>query len=96
MLKRLYVDNYRCFVNFSLDLHPLTLLVGRNGTGKSSVLEVLFALRKLLSGAGKINDLPEQVPGDCSEQVPGDCSAPSIGPLVRSAAPAGVREEWGL
>jgi predicted ATPase len=56
MLKRLYVDNYRCFVNFSVELRPLTLLVGRNGTGKSSVLEVLFALRQLLSGKGKVDD----------------------------------------
>jgi predicted ATPase len=56
MLKRLYVDNYRCFVNFHLELQELTLLVGSNGSGKSSVLAVMFALRKLLSGTGKVND----------------------------------------
>jgi DNA repair exonuclease SbcCD ATPase subunit len=46
MLKRLYVDNYRCFVNFTLDSQELTLLVGPNGSGKSSVLDVLFALSR--------------------------------------------------
>lgn len=56
MLKRLYVDNYRCLVNFALDLQELTLLVGPNGSGKSSVLEVLYALRRLLSGTGKVTD----------------------------------------
>lgn len=56
MLKRLYVDNYRCLVNFDLQLHELTLLVGANGSGKSSVLEVLYALRKLLSGTGRVTD----------------------------------------
>jgi predicted ATPase len=56
MLKRLYVDNYRCLVNFHLELQELTLLVGPNGSGKSSVLDVLFALRQLLSGTGKVND----------------------------------------
>jgi predicted ATPase len=56
MLKRLYVDNYRCLVNFMLELQELTLLVGPNGSGKSSVLDVLFALRQLLSGAGKVTD----------------------------------------
>jgi len=56
MLKRLYVDNYRCLVNFHLELQELTLLVGPNGSGKSSVLDVLFALRQLLSGTGKITD----------------------------------------
>jgi len=56
MLKRLYVDNYRCLVNFQLDFQELTLLVGPNGSGKSSVLDVLFALRQLLSGVGKVTD----------------------------------------
>jgi predicted ATPase len=56
MLKRLYVDNYRCLVNFQLEFQGLTLLVGRNGSGKSSVLDVLFALRQLLSGAGRVTD----------------------------------------
>ncbi|HEV7508913.1 MAG TPA: ATP-binding protein [Thermoanaerobaculia bacterium] len=61
MLKRLYVDNYRCLVNFQLELQELTLLVGPNGSGKSSVLAVLFALRQLLSGVAKVTD-PELFP----------------------------------
>lgn len=56
MLKRIYVDNYRCLVNFQLELQEMTLLVGRNGSGKSSILDVLSALRQLLSGAGKVTD----------------------------------------
>ena len=56
MLKRLYVDNYRCFVNFQLEFQELTLLVGPNGSGKSSVLDLLSALRQLLSGLGKVSD----------------------------------------
>jgi predicted ATPase len=32
MLKRLYVDNYRCLVNFHIELQELTLLVGPNGS----------------------------------------------------------------
>lgn len=56
MLKRLYVDNYRCLVNFHLEFRELTLLVGSNGSGKSSVLDVLFALRQLLSGVAKVTD----------------------------------------
>lgn len=56
MLKRLHVDNYRCFVNFQLEFQELTLLVGPNGSGKSSVLDLLSALRQLLSGLGKVSD----------------------------------------
>lgn len=56
MLKRLYVDNYKCLVNFSINLKELSLLLGRNGTGKSAVFDVVFALRQLLNGTARIND----------------------------------------
>lgn len=48
MLQRLYVDNYKCLVNFELSLEELTLLLGPNGTGKTAVLEVVSALRRIL------------------------------------------------
>ncbi len=56
MFKRLYIDNYRCLVNFDLPLQEMTLLLGRNGTGKTSILDVMYALRELLSGRVKISD----------------------------------------
>ena len=56
MFKRLYVDNYKCLVNFDLPMQDLTLLLGRNGTGKTSVLDVAFALRELLSGKAALTD----------------------------------------
>jgi predicted ATPase len=56
MLKRLYVDNFRCLVNFELTFQPLTLLLGANGSGKSSVFDIFSSLRALLSGAAKITD----------------------------------------
>ena len=45
MLKRLYCDNYKCLVNFELELSPLQLFLGRNGSGKSTIFEVLELLR---------------------------------------------------
>ncbi len=45
MIKRLYIDNYKCLVNFDLKLDELSLLLGPNGVGKSSVLDVVYALR---------------------------------------------------
>jgi predicted ATPase len=56
LLKRIYVDNYKCLVNFELRPNELTLLLGPNGSGKSAVLDVLYALREVLSGTVKIND----------------------------------------
>lgn len=56
MIKRLYVDNYKCLVNFAVELSELSLLLGPNGCGKSSVLDVVYALRQLLSGVAKVTD----------------------------------------
>ena len=54
MLTRLYADNFRCLVNFDLKLDRLNLLMGTNGSGKSSIFEVLRRLQQFLSGDCKI------------------------------------------
>lgn len=56
MFTRLYVDNYKCLVNFDLPLRELTLLLGPNGVGKTSVLDVVYALQQLLGGVAKVTD----------------------------------------
>jgi len=45
MLTRVYIDNYRCFVNFEFRPEAKQLILGLNGTGKSAFLEVLGLLR---------------------------------------------------
>ena len=49
MIRRLYVDNYKCFVNFEVRLDPLTLLLGRNGAGKTAILEEIEAARSAVA-----------------------------------------------
>ena len=56
MLQKLYVDNYKRLVNFELPLQELSLLLGPNGSGKTSVLDVVHALAMLLDGRAKITD----------------------------------------
>src|SRR2546429_4038184 len=51
MLKRVYIDNFRSFVNFELSLGQQQLILGLNGSGKSTLLEVLAAVKKLVTGA---------------------------------------------
>jgi len=46
-LSRLYINNYRCFVNFELRPGGRSLLLGYNGTGKSSIFDVLAALQDI-------------------------------------------------
>ena len=56
MLKRLYVDNFRCLVNFEMKFDRLGLLMGENGAGKSTVFEVLRRLRSFLLGDTKVDE----------------------------------------
>ena len=52
MLKEIYIDNYKTFVNFRLELSSFQLLLGKNGSGKTSVFEVLSLLKDVMAGAG--------------------------------------------
>ena len=52
MLKEIYIDNYKSFVNFRLNLDSFQLFLGENGSGKTSVFEVLSLLKDVMAGAG--------------------------------------------
>lgn len=56
MIRRLYVNNYKCLVNFELQLRELSLLLGPSGVGKTAVFDIMFALRRLLSGDARVTD----------------------------------------
>lgn len=48
MLKRIYVDNYRCLSNFEVRPDRINILLGPNGSGKSTLFEVLTAIVDLV------------------------------------------------
>ncbi|MBF0308355.1 MAG: AAA family ATPase [Magnetococcales bacterium] len=48
MLKRLYIDNFRCLVNFDVELRRLGLFLGENGSGKSSLFDALDKIRRYI------------------------------------------------
>ena len=49
MLKRLYVHNYKCLVNFEINFdQDISLFLGANGSGKTSVLTALNELQKFI------------------------------------------------
>jgi len=50
MITRLRVKNYRCFEDFDWRPEQICLLIGQNGTGKSTLFELLAGLREMLSG----------------------------------------------
>ena len=40
-VKKLEISNYRNFKEFTIDLRPLTLIIGENNVGKSNLLDSL-------------------------------------------------------
>lgn len=50
MLTRIYIDNFRCFVNFEYRPEKKQLLLGPNGSGKSSLLDAIQYLKRFLKG----------------------------------------------
>ncbi len=59
MLQRLYVHNFRCFENF--EFKPLeqtaSLLLGKNGSGKSSIRHVLSLFQSIGRGKTRVGEL---------------------------------------
>lgn len=55
MLKRIYIDNFRCLVNFELNIGEINLFLGANGSGKSTVFEVLQKIQAFVGGGNKAN-----------------------------------------
>ena len=48
MITRIYIDNFRCFVNFEYKPSRKQLILGANGAGKSSLLDALLFLRRIV------------------------------------------------
>jgi len=53
MFKRIYINNYKCLVNFDCQIDNINLFLGKNGSGKSTVLEVLTAMQQFVCHGGK-------------------------------------------
>ncbi len=60
MITRLYVNNFRCLVNFKAEFDSFAVLCGPNGAGKSSVLDALRLLRNLGTGDAVLGGTGEQ------------------------------------
>lgn len=55
MIERVYIDNFRCFSSFELRLDRVNLLLGANGSGKSSLMEAIATIADGL-GAGTASE----------------------------------------
>ncbi len=59
MIRRLYAHNFRCLENFELPLagHSSVLLIGKNGTGKTTVGLALEVLQRIARGTNRVGEL---------------------------------------
>lgn len=59
VIRRLYIHNFRCLENFTLPLEGQSsvLLIGNNGSGKSTVRKALELLQKIARGTSRVRDL---------------------------------------
>src|SRR5947207_4425371 len=59
VIRRLYVHNFRCLENFELPIlgHSSILLIGKNGTGKTTVGLALEILQRIARGTNRIDEL---------------------------------------
>jgi len=48
MIHRFHVQNFKSIIDVSVDLSPITVLVGKSGTGKSNFVHALRFLREAL------------------------------------------------
>lgn len=55
MLQRLYVHNFRTFVNFEWSPPRTCVLVGANGTGKTALVEVIWLIQDLLVSGDELD-----------------------------------------
>jgi predicted ATPase len=62
MLHRLYVNNFRCLENFELTTKGISsaLLIGKNGSGKSTIATALEVLQSIGRGINKVGQLVQQ------------------------------------
>lgn len=56
MIRRIYIHNYRCFQNFDLKLEDQSsvLILGKNGTGKSTLSSALRVLQGIAKGDNRV------------------------------------------
>jgi predicted ATPase len=59
MIRRLYIHNYGCLLNFKLPIlgHSSSLLIGKNGSGKTTVGNALRLLQKIARGINQVKEL---------------------------------------
>jgi predicted ATPase len=57
MITKIDINNFKAFQDLSVDARPLTLIVGENGVGKSSISQAILLLKQSVSGPKNIEQI---------------------------------------
>ena len=57
LLRSVRIDNYKCLGGFELPFEAMTLLLGRNGCGKTAVFDAVNALHRFVSHSAQVAEL---------------------------------------
>lgn len=55
MIEKIILENYRCFKKHEIDLKPLTIIVGKNNAGKSTLIEALRLTSIVINRSKNLN-----------------------------------------
>jgi len=101
VIRRLYVNNYRCLQNFDLPISgkPSALLIGKNGAGKTTVGFALEILQKIARGTNRVAELvkPKDFTRGLTDvpmrfEIEVDLEAKVYGYFVAFELPSGFKE----
>src|SRR5688572_20115900 len=96
MITRIEIDGFKSLRGFSLDLEPLTAVVGANGVGKSNLFDALLLLSRM--GAGeKLTDAFKEGRGRILDQFSRgvEDAAARMSFSVEALLPTSVADESG-
>lgn len=57
MIRRIYLHNFRSFLNFEIELGPFQLLMGPNGAGKTALFDALEGIRQLVGEGRRVHEV---------------------------------------
>jgi predicted ATPase len=86
-ITQLRIGGMRCIESVSLDLRGLTVLIGDNGSGKSTVLEALELLRQAAKPVNFINDIVYRGHGGLQNLLRRGSKELTLGVTVEGAGP---------
>ncbi len=96
MITRIEIDGFKSLRGFSLDLEPLTAVVGANGVGKSNLFDALLLLSRMGAGV-KLTDAFKEGRGRILDQFArgAEDAATRMSFAVEALLPTRVADESG-